>query len=111
MISLQYHRTRRCIMLRETVRPTLSGLAVLPFLIAIAVLTTRAVVFAAIAQEVWPVLGWLAVLLVTIVLFFGLFVVQPNQGVVLQLFGSYRGTAREAGLRFANPFYSKRRLS
>ena len=41
----------------------------------------------------------------------GLFVVNPNEARVLQLFGAYVGTAREAGLRWANPFYSKRRIS
>jgi regulator of protease activity HflC (stomatin/prohibitin superfamily) len=30
---------------------------------------------------------------------------------VLQLFGAYRGTAKQEGLRWANPFYSKRRIS
>lgn len=41
----------------------------------------------------------------------GLFVVNPNEGQVLQLFGSYVGTAKEPGLRWASPFYSKRRIS
>ncbi len=41
----------------------------------------------------------------------GLFVVNPNEGRVLQLFGRYVGTVREEGLRWANPFYSKKRLS
>src|SRR5262245_7641915 len=41
----------------------------------------------------------------------GFFVVGPNEGVVLQLFGRYVGTAREEGLRWANPFFAKRRLS
>jgi hypothetical protein len=41
----------------------------------------------------------------------GLFVVNPNQGVVLQLFGDYKGTVREPGLRWANPFYSKKAIS
>jgi regulator of protease activity HflC (stomatin/prohibitin superfamily) len=38
----------------------------------------------------------------------GLFVVNPNEARVLQLFGDYVGTVREDGLRWANPFYSKR---
>lgn len=42
---------------------------------------------------------------------FGLFMVQPNNAVVLQLFGRYTGTVRDAGLRWANPFLSKRPLS
>jgi regulator of protease activity HflC (stomatin/prohibitin superfamily) len=41
----------------------------------------------------------------------GLFMVAPNEGRVLQLFGSYVGTVREPGLRWANPFYSKERIS
>ena len=41
----------------------------------------------------------------------GFFQVQPNQGVVMQLFGRYAGTARETGLRWTNPFYAKRPVS
>ena len=41
----------------------------------------------------------------------GFFQVQPNQGVVMQLFGRYAGSARDAGLRWTNPFYSKRAVS
>jgi regulator of protease activity HflC (stomatin/prohibitin superfamily) len=41
----------------------------------------------------------------------GFFVVNPNEARVLQLFGHYSGTAKEDGLRWANPFYTKRRVS
>ena len=41
----------------------------------------------------------------------GLFIVNPNQARVLQLFGSYVGTAKVAGLRWVNPFYSKKLIS
>ena len=41
----------------------------------------------------------------------GLFVVNPNKARVLQLFGKYVGTAKVAGLRYANPLYRKRRIS
>ncbi|MEM1090831.1 MAG: SPFH domain-containing protein [Pseudomonadota bacterium] len=46
-----------------------------------------------------------------LILWFGLFMVNPNQAKVLQLFGSYVGTARNPGLRWANPFYSKKAVS
>ena len=36
---------------------------------------------------------------------------QPNQAALLLLFGSYRGTDRERGLRWANPFYTKSKVS
>jgi len=45
------------------------------------------------------------------VLWFGFFMVQPNEARVLQLFGAYAGTAREPGLRWANPFYTKKAVS
>jgi regulator of protease activity HflC (stomatin/prohibitin superfamily) len=41
----------------------------------------------------------------------GLFVVQPNQGKALQLFGRYAGTVRSPGLWWANPFLTKRAVS
>ena len=41
----------------------------------------------------------------------GLFVVAPNEARVLQLFGAYAGTAKQPGLRWANPFYTKKAIS
>ncbi|MBS0381627.1 MAG: SPFH domain-containing protein, partial [Proteobacteria bacterium] len=41
----------------------------------------------------------------------GFFQVQPNQGMVMLLFGRYDGTTRETGLRWTNPFLSKRAVS
>jgi len=41
----------------------------------------------------------------------GLFTVGPNEAKVLQLFGNYMGTVREPGLRWVNPFYTKRAIS
>ena len=36
----------------------------------------------------------------------GFFTVQPNEARVLILFGSYKGTVRQVGFRWGNPFYS-----
>ncbi|MEP6874113.1 MAG: SPFH domain-containing protein [Burkholderiales bacterium] len=41
----------------------------------------------------------------------GLYMLQPNQAALLTLFGSYRGTDRSEGLRWANPFYIKKKVS
>ncbi len=41
----------------------------------------------------------------------GTFVVNPNEARVLQLFGEYAGTANAPGLRWANPFLTKKRIS
>ncbi|HKI05221.1 MAG TPA: SPFH domain-containing protein [Thermoanaerobaculia bacterium] len=57
------------------------------------------------------VLAAVLLMLVSILGMAGLFVVNPNQAKVLQFFGDYVGTARVAGLRWANPFYSKKVIS
>jgi regulator of protease activity HflC (stomatin/prohibitin superfamily) len=41
----------------------------------------------------------------------GFFVVNPNEARVLQLFGNYAGSVRAHGLRWANPFLTKRPIS
>lgn len=41
----------------------------------------------------------------------GLYMLQPNEGIVLTLFGKYQGTDRSEGLRWTNPFQSGRKIS
>jgi regulator of protease activity HflC (stomatin/prohibitin superfamily) len=57
------------------------------------------------------VLGAILLMLGSILGLAGLFIVNPNQSKVLQLFGEYVGTGKIAGLRWVNPFYSKKPVS
>ena len=57
------------------------------------------------------IVGSVFFITVIAVLSAGLFNVEPNQAVALTLFGNYKGTVRQSGLRWANPFYSKNRVS
>jgi regulator of protease activity HflC (stomatin/prohibitin superfamily) len=41
----------------------------------------------------------------------GLYMVEPNQAAVVSLFGKYVGTVKDNGLRWNNPFFSKRKVS
>lgn len=41
----------------------------------------------------------------------GFFTLQPNLSAVLMLFGRYRGTSREEGFRWANPLFTKKKVS
>jgi len=50
-----------------------------------------------------PILGFVGL--------FGLFVVNPNQSVVLTLFGKYKGTQKSNGFYWINPFFSKKKIS
>jgi regulator of protease activity HflC (stomatin/prohibitin superfamily) len=50
-------------------------------------------------------------IVVAILILAGIYMLQPNQAALLLLFGDYRGTDRSAGLRWANPFYRKTKIS
>jgi regulator of protease activity HflC (stomatin/prohibitin superfamily) len=97
--------------LREKTRTTMPGgvmllLALLCFL-AIAPLGREADVNHNVGAGVAAgVVGLIGILILP-----GLFVINPNEARVLQLFGRYVGTARQEGLRWANPFYSKHKIS
>jgi regulator of protease activity HflC (stomatin/prohibitin superfamily) len=41
----------------------------------------------------------------------GMYMLQPNEAAILLLFGAYKGTDRTEGLRWANPFYRKQKIS
>jgi regulator of protease activity HflC (stomatin/prohibitin superfamily) len=95
-------------MIKELERKVISGWAMLSILIPIAIAAILWIVF--VLPEVLKVWG-AVVMVIDIVLLAGLFMVNPNEGRVLQLFGKYVGTAKMEGLRWANPFYSKRKIS
>jgi len=41
----------------------------------------------------------------------GVYILQPNQSALMMLFGAYRGTDYSTGLRWANPFLNKKKVS
>jgi len=92
-------------MISETKRNAVPGIPVLILLLA-AILGSLWAVRNGIQVRVFSLLIVLAVLFLR-----GLFTVSPNQGRVLQLFGAYRGTAREPGLRWTNPFFTRKAIS
>jgi regulator of protease activity HflC (stomatin/prohibitin superfamily) len=57
------------------------------------------------------VITFVALFVLGLLILAGLYTLQPNEAVILQLFGSYRGSSRVPGLRGTNPFYSRRKIS
>lgn len=101
--------------LKEIERGTASGLAAVIVLVAIPLLAIGTIVYAArnrSSEEAGLVMA-AAVLIIVFDLFLtkGLFTVAPNQAQVLQLFGRYTGSVRKAGLHWANPFFTKHKVS
>ena len=54
----------------------------------------------------WLFAGGCVTLAVAILLTPGFFAIQPNEARVLILFGAYRGTCKQVGFHWGNPFYS-----
>ncbi len=80
----------------------------------LAVLLIALLLFGTISFVVWNPWVWGIMTLLAafdILLLCGLFMVNPNEGNLLQLFGRYVGTVRRPGLNWANPFYSKKKMS
>jgi regulator of protease activity HflC (stomatin/prohibitin superfamily) len=91
-----------------------NGIPGLPMLLALVVVDAGLVwmlIMNAIEESAAEIV--LAAVLIAVVTFLmaGLFMVNPNEGKVLQLFGAYKGTAKLQGLRWANPFYTKKKVS
>ena len=98
-------------MIREKELHPPSGIAFLVFLVPAFLGSAALLVVAIRSGQVAPVVACALLVALLGLLFAGLFVVNPNEAKVLQLFGDYVGSAREPGLRWANPFYTKRKVS
>ena len=90
-----------------------NGIVVLPALIAVAGILIYAIVADIRDNFQIGFLGLICILFLPVVGFLcaGFFTVNPNEGRVLQFFGRYIGTVHDPGLRWANPFYTKERVS
>ncbi len=98
-------------MIRERERATAPGLAMIVLFVLVLGVSSWGMVKAGQAFQLVGLVGWVVLACADVVAAAGLFTVAPNEGQVLQLFGAYRGTAKQEGLRWANPFYTKKRVS
>jgi hypothetical protein len=92
----------------EKLASTLPGLLMLPLFLVGAAAFGRAGILSLQAEPGVVGFGFLFLGFFCLFCLSGLFVVNPNEARVVQLFGDYVGTVKEDGLRWANPFYTKR---
>lgn len=98
-------------MQKEIVQNVESGLGALVLLFVGSLSTVAGFIFA-VNLKSGPMGAVVSVVAVVLfIAWFGLFTVAPNEGKVLQLFGRYVGTVRQPGLKYANPFYTKKSIS
>ena len=79
-------------------------------LVVMAVVLWQAAVHAGALRAVLIVVGVVLSIIVSFVLR-GLTIVAPGRAHVVQLFGNYKGTVREPGMQFVNPFANRIQVS
>jgi regulator of protease activity HflC (stomatin/prohibitin superfamily) len=97
--------------MQERLRSTAAGVPVIFVLLAATGAEVWLFVRAVVAQDVALMIAALVVATLLSILWFGFFMIHPNQGAVLQFFGNYVGTERTPGLHWTNPFYAKQAVS
>jgi regulator of protease activity HflC (stomatin/prohibitin superfamily) len=98
-------------MTREIIRKAAPGLPIL-FLLLATVAGGCWLIWSGMVDRSFLSIGLGALcILLGVFLASGLFTVEPNEAKVLQLFGTYKGTVKSQGLFFANPFFSKKRIT
>jgi regulator of protease activity HflC (stomatin/prohibitin superfamily) len=98
-------------MIKEIKRTYASGYLALLILPPLTIADAWWLVLSANAGYVYQIITGVVILVVLLVCMAGFFMVHPNQARVLTLFGTYVGSARDTGLRWANPFYAKKAVS
>jgi regulator of protease activity HflC (stomatin/prohibitin superfamily) len=98
-------------MIRERERQTASGLLMVFVFLILMLVAGFGFVSAVRADDGGVAVAWAFLFALSSLGLAGLFTVAPNEARVLQLFGAYRGSVRAEGLRWANPFYTKKRIS
>jgi regulator of protease activity HflC (stomatin/prohibitin superfamily) len=93
--------------MKERLVKPVSGALV--FLLFLALVALGVWSIAQLATEVWnETMFWLPLVAngLAVLLLSGFYTLQPNESRVLILFGNYRGTVKQAGWHWGNPFYS-----
>jgi regulator of protease activity HflC (stomatin/prohibitin superfamily) len=98
-------------MIRERERHGLAGLPVVLLLLVAGGVALYLVIRGIGTDSIAAVIGGALGEALVAFLALGFFMVNPNEARVLQFFGEYAGTAKRAGLRWANPFFTKKRMS
>jgi regulator of protease activity HflC (stomatin/prohibitin superfamily) len=98
-------------MIREQERSVLSGVMMVLVLAAVLIAAAVGFVYGVTVEDLPTILVCAVSWVLAAFLLRGVFSVNPNEARVLQLFGAYAGTVKTPGLRWANPFYTRKRIS
>ena len=96
---------------RSTERPANTANGILMLLVGLLLLIAGPASVAQDPESALRVVAGAAAAVLGLLLVCGLYSLQPNEGMAIMLFGSYRGTDRKTGLRWVLPWYSRKKIS
>jgi regulator of protease activity HflC (stomatin/prohibitin superfamily) len=98
-------------MTSEKPRSPMTGYLMLTIGILLELAAVFFIVILVMTENMWLLIPFFVTFFLGILILVGLFIVNPNDSRVLVLFGTYKGTVRENGFCWANPFYTKKKIT
>ena len=97
--------------MKELDRKTHSGLEVMIIAILMLIASIAIFILGVNNNLIIPISVGSVIFIVWFFVIAGFFTLQPNEAAVIILFGAYKGTVRTPGWHWANPFFTKRKIS
>lgn len=98
-------------MKREVTKSGISGFFMLFIEIVFIFLTIFTFIQGIKEQNTFVIISAILIFICLMIMIGGFIMVQPNEAVVMLLFGEYAGSLKTEGFRWVNPFYSKEKIS
>ena len=118
IVYLQYHFNIKITYKMETQESKFSGLK-LPGILTLClnILLLFGIVYLFVIQvngdapNAWLIILYISLFILNLIAWGGFMQIEPNEARVMVFFGKYRGTVKENGFFWVNPFYTKKKLT
>jgi regulator of protease activity HflC (stomatin/prohibitin superfamily) len=97
--------------MKEKLKTVSPGFPMLIVIILIFLASTTVIILGIVNGNGIAFVGGIIVDIIAVILIPGFFTLQPNEAAALIFFGEYRGTVKKSGWHWANPFFTKKRVS
>ncbi len=98
-------------MATEKITVQKNGWSILLLNIILTLILISAIAYAATEDLPLMMIPIVIIGIINLSIYGGFFTIEPNEAMVLLLFGKYIGTEKVTGFRWCNPFYSKKKVS
>ena len=97
--------------MKEIQKNVHNGLGMMMFDLLLFVASIVVFVVGVNGESIPGIVGGIILFIVWFFILIGFFTLQPNTAAAITLFGEYKGTVKKQGWHWANPFYTKKKVS